>query len=212
MYVPPHFEMTDRAAIFGFMARHSFALLVSQSAGEPFATHIPLLHDPSAGPHGTLRGHVAKANPHAKLLAGQRTLAVLAGPHAYVSPTWYRTENTVPTWNYVAVHAYGTCELIEEEAELIDLLKDSVAAYESGMPAPWQFDADSPYVRNLAKTIVGFRIPIDCLEAKAKLNQNHPPERRDRVIHELEQSADPAAREIAKLMMSANHRGTETQS
>lgn len=200
MYVPPAFAIHDPTALCEIAVRHSFALLISETGGDPFATHLPLLFDPTAGPHGTIRGHLARANPHAELLAGRRTLAVFSGPHAYVSPTWYQTENMVPTWNYVAVHAYGICERIDDEPELLQLLADTVATYESGMPAPWHFDPDSDFARKLALAIVGFRIPIDRIEGKAKLNQNHPPERRERAMHELERSSDPSAREIAKLI------------
>ena len=200
MYVPAAFAIHDPAVLHEIMVRNSFALLVSETGGEPFATHLPLLFDPNDGPKGTIRGHLARANPHAELLSGKRTLAVFSGPHAYISPTWYLTENTVPTWNYVAVHAYGTCERIDDESELLQVLTDSVATYESGMPSPWRFDPDSEFVRKLAAAIVGFRIPIDRIEGKAKLSQNHPPERRERVIHELEQATDPSAREIEKLM------------
>jgi transcriptional regulator len=200
VYVPAHFAVEDRATLFAFMMKHSFALLVSDANGSPFATHLPLLLDPDAGPNGTLRGHVARANPHWQHLAGQRALAVFSGPHAYVSPTWYQAENTVPTWNYAAVHASGTCELIEDEAELLRLLGELVTIYESGMPTPWRFDPDTPFARKLAAQVVGFRIPIDRLEGKWKLNQNHPPERRERVIRELTQSPDQQAREVAELM------------
>lgn len=201
MYVPPHFAQTDRAALFAFMARHSFALLVSAGDdGVPVATHLPLLVDPAAGPHGALRGHLARENPHARVLAGRPALAVFSGPHAYVSPTWYAAPNTVPTWNYTAVHATGTAELVEDEAGVLDLLAEAVAAYEAGMPEPWRFDRGSTFARRLAAGVVGFRLPIDRLDGKWKLNQNHPPERRERVAAELERSADPTAREVARLM------------
>lgn len=212
MYVPPHFEMTDRLAIAEFLRRNSFATLITAGDKEPVASHVPLLFDAESGPHGMLRGHLARANPHADLFDGRRTLAIFSGPHAYISPTWYRADHTVPTWNYLAVHAYGTCERIDDEAELMRLLSDMVAVYEAGMPTPWTFDPDSEFARKLAKTIVGFRIPIDRLEAKAKLNQNHPAERRERVARELEQSSDPAAREIARLMREQHFASAEIPS
>jgi transcriptional regulator len=200
MYVPSMFTIKDRAEIHDVMRRHSFALLVSERDGEPFATHVPLLLDVDAGPHGTLLGHVAKANPHAELLAGRRVLAVFSGPHAYISPTWYETPNMVPTWNYVAVHAYGTCEVITDEAEVLRILSDTASVYEAGMPEPWSFPPGDEFIRKLASGIVAFRIPIDRLEGKAKLNQNHPPERRERVAAKLAASADPDSQAIARLM------------
>ena len=200
MYVPAHFRVTDPDTLFAFMARHSFALLVSASDGEPFATHLPLLLDRAEGPHGTLRGHLARGNPHGRQLAGRRVLAVFSGPHAYVSPTWYEAENTVPTWNYAAVHAYGVCELVEDAGEVLRMLADTVGVYEGGRPNPWPFDPGTEFARKVAAGVVGFRIGIDRLEGKWKLNQNHPPERRERVARELECSADTNEREIARLM------------
>ena len=205
MYVPAAFALTDTAALHALMRRHSFALLVSDNHGEPFATHLPLLLHAEEGPHGTLYGHVARANPHAELLADRRTLAVFSGPHAYISPTWYETPNTVPTWNYVADHAGGTCELVTGDRQLLDLLIETAGTYESGMEKPWSFDPKDEYVRKLLGGIVGFRIPIDRLEGKAKLNQNHPEERRDRVATGLERSADPDSLRIAALMRGGSH-------
>lgn len=194
MYAPAAFSITDRAAIHDVMRRHSFALLISNCGGEPFATHLPLLLDPDAGPYGTLLGHVAKANPHAELLNGRRVLAVFSGPHAYVSPTWYESPNTVPTWNYIAAHAYGTAEIVADEAAVMKMLADTATVYESGMPQPWSVPSSDEFVRKLAAGVVAIRIPIDRLEGKAKLNQNHPPERRERAAAKLAASADPRDR------------------
>ena len=114
MYVPTAFAETDEGKLHEFMQAYSFGLLVSTHGGEPFATHLPFLLDRNAGPHGTLVGHMARANPHWHDLEGQTVLAVFSGPHAYISPTWYESENVVPTWNYVAVHAYGICRLVND--------------------------------------------------------------------------------------------------
>ena len=193
MYVPPSFAESDPAALFDLMERYSFALLVSTHGGEPFATHLPLVLDRAAGPHGTLLAHVARANPHWRSLVGQPTLAVFSGPHAYVSPTWYAADHMVPTWNYVAVHAYGTAELVEDRGELLALLARSVAVYEAGQPRPWELDAGSPVVDRLLGQIVGFRLRVERLEGKWKLSQNHPAERRERVIAALREAGGEAA-------------------
>src|SRR5262245_55708329 len=105
MYIPTAFAETDPGTLFGFIEAYSFGLLVSTHQGGPFASHLPLLLEREAGPHGTLLGHMARANPQWHDLDGQEVLAVFSGPHAYVSPTWYESEQVVPTWNYVAVHA-----------------------------------------------------------------------------------------------------------
>ena len=200
MYVPSAFAMTDRAELFAFMRQHSFALLVSTVQNEPWATHLPLLLDPEDGPWGSLRGHVARANPHARFLHQQPVLVVFSGPHAYISPTWYAAEGTVPTWNYVAVHAYGRCECLDEPESTKQLLGEMVQEYEAGLSSPWRFDPHGRDADRLVAAVVGFRIVIERLEGKWKLNQNHPPERQARVIAELEKSDDPSVRQIADMM------------
>jgi transcriptional regulator len=200
MYVPQWFARTEPAELFAFMEAHSFALLVSARDDAPFATHLPLLIEREAGPHGTLVGHMARANPHWRDLDGHPVLAVFSGPHAYISPTWYEAEGTVPTWNYVAVHATGTFRLLDDPTAVTDIVARTVALYEAHMPTPWRVDTGAEYVRKLVNGIVGFRIEVDRLEGKWKLNQNHTPERRTMVIAALEQSSDPDAHEIARQM------------
>ena len=200
MYVPPHFAVSDTGKLHEMIERYSFGLLVSQVGGVPFASHLPFLLDRTAGPHGTLLGHVARANPHWRELAGQTALAVFSGPHAYVSPTWYEAENVVPTWNYVAVHAYGRADVIEGRDALLDIVQRSVAVYESGMPRPWALDASSSYAGRQLGAIVGFRIEIERLEGKWKLNQNHPVERRKKVAEILGGQKTDDARAVAEMM------------
>src|SRR5438477_9886629 len=158
MYVPPHFAVSDPATLHDFIERHSFGLLVSQVDGVPFASHLPFLLDRAAGPHGTLVGHMARANPQWRQAHGQTALAIFSGPHTYISPTWYEAEQVVPTWNYAAVHASGPVEVVEDAEALLDILRRSVQVYESPMPRPWSFDPSSPFVGRLLKQIVGLRI------------------------------------------------------
>ena len=200
MYVPSHFRQTDRSALFEFIEAHSFGLLVSHVAGELFATHLPLLVDRDAGPNGCLLGHVARANPQAKELAGQRVMAVFTGPHAYVSPSWYESENVVPTWNYVAVHVYGRCEGVDADEAVAAILSRTVAAFERSQGSPWALDSQSAYLAKLRRAIVAFRIPIAGIDGAWKLGQNHSAERREKVAQRLAASADPDAQTIARLM------------
>ena len=158
MYVPPHFAVSDPARLLDLIERHSFGVLVSQVDGLPFATHLPFLLDRAAGTHGSLVGHVARANPQWHEIAGQTALVVFSGPHAYVSPTWYEAANVVPTWNYVAVHAYGRVELIEDPAALLDIVRRSVSVYEANMPRPWVLDGSPTFVDRLLRQIVGFSV------------------------------------------------------
>ena len=200
MYVPAHFAETDPATLHDFIERHSFGLLVSQVEGVPFATHLPLLLDRDAGPHGTLVGHVARANPHWRELVGQTALAIFSGPHAYISPTWYESENVVPTWNYVAVHAYGPVELVEDRDAVLDIVRRSVKVYESGMPRPWALGEMSTFLDRMLSQIVGVRIAIERIEGKWKLNQNHPVERRKKVVDALTEQGGADALAIAAMM------------
>jgi transcriptional regulator len=200
MYVPPHFSVTALAPLHDAIERYSFAVLIAQSAGKIEASHLPLLLDRTAGPQGTLIGHMARANLQWQSAAGQEVLAIFSGPHAYISPQWYAAEAVVPTWNYVAVHAYGRLELIEDAAQVEAILNRTIQLYESSQPTPWALEESPEFVNRLIRQIVAFRIPIDRLEGKWKLNQNHPAERRDRVASVLEQKDDDNSREIAQLM------------
>jgi transcriptional regulator len=200
MYVPSSFAETDLRTLHEAIEQHSFAILTSHAGGELFASHLPLLIDCDRGPQGTLVGHMARANPQWRSAAGQQVLAIFSGPHSYISPTWYEAERGVPTWNYVAVHAYGRLELIDDPAESLALLRRTVEHYESAFPRPWQIDAPLDFVEQLAAQIVAYQIPIERLEGKWKLNQNHPPERRQKVVAALEAQGGEHAREIARLM------------
>src|SRR3954454_23818004 len=161
MYVPPHFAENDLSKLHDFIEAYSFGLLVSQVDGLPFATHLPFLLDRTAGAHGTLVGHMARANPQWREAGGQTALAVFSGPHAYISPSWYEAEQVVPTWNYAAVHAYGKIQVIEDEPALLDIVQESVRVYEQAMPRPWSFAASTQFVQRLLGQIVGFRIEIE---------------------------------------------------
>jgi transcriptional regulator len=199
MYIPAAFCETDTARLHEFLHEHSFALLTTHGKGGLVGSHLPLLIDPTRGPFGTLAGHFAKGNEQVQD-AGAECLAVFSGPHAYISPTWYETPNTVPTWNYVAVHAYGTLRLIDDKDELARILKVMVEKYEGHRTQPWPFDAGTDFHQKLLDGIVGFEIEITRLEGKWKLNQNHPPERRQRVIAALNAAGGENNEAVAKLM------------
>jgi transcriptional regulator len=200
MYVPSAFDPPAVASMLDAIERYSFAVLVSGAGQQLEASHLPLLLDRDAGPHGTLVGHMARANPQWRAAAGQNVLAIFSGPHAYISPRWYEAAGTVPTWNYVAVHATGRLELIDDPHDVETLLRRTVAHYEASEPQPWTLDEPAEFVANLAKQIVAFRIPIERLEGKWKLNQNHPPERRTKVIAALRTRGDDDSQKIARLM------------
>jgi transcriptional regulator len=200
MYIPTSFVQTELPVLHEFIERHSFGLLVTQRDEAPFASHIPFLLERQAGPHGTLVGHLARANLQWKESQLTEVLAIFSGPHSYISPTWYAEELVVPTWNYIAVHAYGRLTWIHEPTELLAIVNDSVAFYEQSLPDPWQLSAPKDFVDKLVQQIVGFRIEITRIEGKWKLNQNHPPERRERVIEALNNRADENSQQSAAAM------------
>jgi len=206
MYIPRHFEVTDTAWCHALMWAQSFATMITaDNAGAPFATHMPILVDATRGLRGTLRGHVARANPHWRYLAaGRPTLVVFSGAHAYVSPAWYATHPAVPTWNYVAVHATGIGALVEDAERVRALLADLVHIYEGAGPGAWSFEAlAEDYVAGMQRAIVAFEIPIDRLEGKAKLSQNRDAVDQGRTREALASSDDPVARAVAALMAGA---------
>jgi transcriptional regulator len=207
MYIPKDFVLTDPAEIRAVLRDHAFAVLVTAVDGaQPQATHLPVIYDAAAGPKGTLTAHMARANPHWRDLerlreAGGEAMVIFQGAHAYVSPRWYKTGPAVPTWNYVAVHAYGSPRLIEDAARVRDVLSELSGTYESGAADPWRLDTqDDTYIQAMMRGIVAFEIPIARLEAKAKLSQNRSVEDRQRVIAALQHGEDALGHAVAAHM------------
>lgn len=201
MYIPAAFKESAPEVLNELLRTHSFATLVTVDQGAPFATHLPVLLDADRGPHGTLRAHVAKANPQWQHFKDDaEVLMIFQGPHAYISPSWYQPGVSVPTWNYEAVHAYGRAKIMKDERELLGLLRDLVGVYESGFAKPWVFPEDDPRHRAMLANIVGFTIEITRLEGKRKLNQNRPAADREGVIAALHTAGDETSRAVAEAM------------
>jgi transcriptional regulator len=193
--------VTDPQRLCEFIDQHGFATLVTQIDGEPWATHLPLMWESSEGKSLRLVGHVAVANAHATHLSGQRALAIFHGPHAYISPGWMGAQNVVPTWNYVAVHVYGTVRVIEDAARLRNVLEALVKKYEETRSQPWQLSTpESDFLNRMQGGIVGFELVVDRIEGKWKLSQNHPVERREGIIQGLLETGRTSELEIAHLM------------
>jgi transcriptional regulator len=199
MYIPKAFEVNDKQKLEEFIKANSFGILFSTNGSLPMATHLPLLFDENEGKNGCLYGHMAKANPHWRETS-KEVFVVFHGPHSYISPTWYGDPNTVPTWNYVAVHAYGSFNVIEDKESTKKIMEDTVNYYEASMPNPWKADFSDDYVQGLMKGIVCFKIEVTKLEGKWKLNQNHSVEKQQRVVQALRKSNDQNALGIADLM------------
>ena len=199
MYIPEFNRLQDHAVALEFMRANAFAIVVSSGDGSPFATHIPVIIRESDG-HILLRGHVARANPHWQLMEKEpETLVIFHGPHAYISPSLYGSRESVPTWNYAAVHASGRARICEEPEPLTEVLLETIAFFERAYLEQWR-DLNENYRAKMLGQIVGFEIPVDRLEAKFKLSQNRPKADQARIIESLESSPDSAISGVAKLM------------
>ncbi len=184
MYSPKFNQVTDRVLLIEAMQANSFAILFgpqsdSQSPAPLAATHLPLVVK-DEGEHGILEGHFARANRHWQSLAGRETMVVFPGPHSYVSPSLYVEELSVPTWNYIAVHAYGTLSLIEDDPGKEALLRGLIQIHDPAWYEKWLAMPDG-FRRTMLAGIVGFRIPIARIEGKFKISQNRAPEERRNV-------------------------------
>jgi transcriptional regulator len=182
VYSPKFNQVADRAVLIEAMQAYSFAILFGPQGGTDagmVATHLPLVVK-DQGEHGLIEGHFAKANRHWQALAGRETLVVFPGPHSYVSPTNYTDPLSVPTWNYIAVHAYGTLELVDDEAGKEALLAELIQANEPAFAEQWR-NSPQGFRRTMLAGIQGFRIPIARIEGKFKISQNRAPQERANV-------------------------------
>ena len=201
MYIPALFKQTDQTMMHNFMRANSFATVVTVHDGKPFASHLPLFLDSSAGSKGALIGHMAHANPQWQdMQAGAEVLVTFNGSHTYVSPAWYEAkEMVVPTWNYMAVHAYGKARILSEN-ELEQALHKLVSTYESAYEKPWQLEMTQTMREKMLVAIVGFEIELSNIEGKFKLSQNRSAADRKLVIAQLAAQTDIESQRVAEQM------------
>ena len=201
MYSPKFNQVTDRDVLLEAMRAYSFAILFgpggSPGDGGLRATHLPLLVK-DEGEHGLLEGHFAKANTHWADLSGRETLFVFPGPHSYVSPSLYVEQLSVPTWNYIAIHAYGTLSLVEEDAGKRRLVEELIQVHDPAYFDRWNAMPDG-YRRTMLAGIMGFRVPIARIEGKFKLSQNRVEAER-RNVRNAHASGGDDQRELARWM------------
>jgi len=200
VYIPSAFNVQDKQILLDFIQQNSFGILFSHTEQGPFASHLPFLYENLSGEHECLIGHMAKANPHWRDANEQDVLVVFAGPHTYISPTWYGESHTVPTWNYVTVHISGKLIVVEDEKESQRIVEDTLRFYESPLPVPWQTDFNDPFIHHLMKSIASFKIQIQKIEGKWKLSQNHSLIRQQNVVSALSQVNQYDSQEVARLM------------
>lgn len=200
MYIPPAFNVDEPEKLAGFIARHSFATLITHDGSAPYASHLPMLFRPGAD-QGTLVSHMARANPQWRhFSSGNEVLAIFHGPHAYISPSWYEQEPAVPTWNYAAVHVYGVPNFLSEHARIVELLDETISTYESAFEQPWNGKIPKEFRDKLIDGIVAFEIPIRRIEGKFKLGQNRSAADLMGVHDALSRSADAGDHALARLM------------
>ena len=201
VYLPPAFTESRPEVLIEHIERYDFGLLVSPGAAGLVASHIPFLIERDRDKLH-LHGHLARPNPQVGDLAqGGEVLAIFSAPHAYISPNWYATGPSVPTWNYVDVHAYGTVSVIEDVDWLRGLVRRLSERHEAHNPVPWRMqDLPEAYLEGMLKGIVGLDIAVTRLEGKYKLSQNRPAADRPLVIAALKRRNDADSLAVARLM------------
>ena len=208
-YLPQHFEESDPATLHALVRAHPLATwVVPQTDGELLVNHIPFLLDADRGPHGTLVGHVARANPVWRALTAAATVAVFQGPEAYVSPSWYPSKpihgKVVPTWNYAVVHAHGIARVFDDREQLLALVTRLTALHEAALPQPWQVaDAPVAYIDTMLGAIVGIEIPVQRWVGKWKVSQNRAQDDRRGVVAGLQAQGTAQADAMALLVPHA---------
>jgi transcriptional regulator len=208
MYIPASYAEHDDEVLFDFIAAHPLGILVTASPHDGlYATHLPLVVHRAAGSSGVLAGHVARANPHQRHIAAGATdaLVIFSGPDAYVTPSWYATKQehgrVVPTWNYAAVHAYGTLRLVDEPATLRRHLETLTTRHEAGRAREWHVsDAPEEFIQQQMKAIVGLELTITRLEGKWKMSQNRSGADIDGVARGLVASDVPGDQAVAAIV------------
>lgn len=198
MYTPSHYKNKDINEVKAFLEQNSFGILVNQTEGRPWATHIPLELDMDDDGNNILVGHISRANPQWKYFKEvEDVLAIFNGPHSYISSSWYKEEE-VPTWNYIAVHIYGRIEILNEKA-LLDSLHKLVDKYEEATANPVSLHDLSSHTMEQIKGIVGFKIHIKEIQATYKLSQTRPQDH-PKIIEELNKTKNSGSKQIAKLI------------
>ena len=206
MYLPPYHVETDVAVMQALIQAHPLGTWVTSGADGLAANHIPFILDRTRGTHGTLRAHVARANPIWRTLSGgANSLVIFQGPQSYITPSWYPGKQidgkVVPTWNYTVVHARGVANAIEDPVWIYQLITDLTRANESSNPQPWQVsDAPANFIEQMAKAIVGIEIALTGMEGKWKLSQDETLADRQGTIAGLASQRNTNATDLARLV------------
>lgn len=199
MYIPEHFRVRDHTDAVSFMRANPFVILVSASDDGPFASHVPVVIRETED-QLIIRGHVAKANPHWRYLEqNPQCLTIFHGPHSYISPSLYTNRESVPTWNYGAVHLYGNARVFASPDAMLGVLHDLMGIFEPAYAEQWA-SLSHEYRERMLTHIVAFEITATKLEAKFKLGQNRTREEQSNMIAALDKAEDTAVSGVAKMM------------
>lgn len=198
MYIPKHFEQNDKAKTLAFMQAFNFAVLVSVKDNISIATHLPFVIEEREN-NIVLVSHMSKANEQWKTFNGKDVLVIFSEPHAYISPTLYEKQQNVPTWNYIAVHAYGKLNILESDEQKLEILYKQMQSYEASYQEQFK-TLDQKYIDGLLKGIVAFEITVSNLQSKAKLSQNKSDKERKTIKQHLQESDDSIKNQIGKMM------------
>jgi transcriptional regulator len=206
MYIPNAFLQTDKATVLEVLDKYGFGIVVSNSEGELLATHIPLLFKAVQG-QDYLYGHMARNNDQWKSFSpDQKIMVIFSGPHGYISPTWYESKLTVPTWDHISVHVYGYPELIPDLGQVKDLLTQTTDHYEKYNGTQWKFELPEEFSQKLMGTIVAFRLKVVDIQAQFKLSQNRNAEDKAKVIRALNERGDASSVQLADLIKNFDPR------
>jgi transcriptional regulator len=195
------YEVDDAAAIEQVIAAHPFATVITQANGAPFANHFPIFHRKTDGQHGELFGHMFHHNTQLEHFRdGQDILTIFHGPHCYVPAYADCDPNAVPTYSYIAVHAYGTAQLVDDHKEKLAIVAHTVTSYGTNDQPKWNFQIPQAHIDEYISQLTGFRIPIDRIETQFKLVQDRPMDQRQAIQQYFSTSENPAERVIAEWM------------
>ncbi|WP_072357316.1 FMN-binding negative transcriptional regulator [Chitinophaga sancti] len=198
MYIPHDNLMDNPAEILSFIQRYSFGTLVTNIEGIPVATHLPF-HAKMKDGQLILTTHIAKANKQWQGITDQQNLVIFSEPHAYISPSNYDSRQSVPTWNYLSVHAYGKANIIDDKEAVMALLESAIEDYEPAYMAQWN-ELPEAFKYKMANGIVAFEIAVTTLQGKKKLSQNKTDEERKRIIESLKKSGDTNMSQLGEYM------------
>ncbi|MBX7225918.1 MAG: FMN-binding negative transcriptional regulator [Chitinophagales bacterium] len=198
MYIPKHFKMQDAEKVFQFIEKYNFAILVGVQDGIPIATHLPFVIE-RRGDDWYLIAHLAQQNNHVNLLDNQMTMVVFSEPHAYISPQLYASPVNVPTWNYIAVHAYGIAQVLTRDSEKRSVLEKTILSFDEKYMEQWR-TLPEKYMEGLLKGMLAFEIKIERIDAKEKISQNKSDADRQAVMNSLLHSNESIHRNLGEYM------------